>query len=287
MQFKDRANYRNYAEDSIGIFVLHLSDGPLALLANEPIWLLINIILAQFANPEAVMRMIIFAGAARFSYVLTRADPKNSVLLMLFLLMPQLLKNYITHLRQGLAMAIFFSGYFTAGPARRWILMFIAPFVHASFFFIVPFVILPVLLRKMRLAVDIRLFIMASYALLVTLTLGILATIVGARQAGNYDFAMTDVSGLGFIYWLAVLIFFLAQGKWFLESRQEASSTLLFYVLSYFFIEVTARIFESAMPFVLLAGLALPGWKRWVFTGAFLLYSMVQWLIRLSSPMPF
>lgn len=287
IQFTDRVNYQNYAENASELLLAYAAGGILTVFSNEPLWLLINITLAQFSDPEFIIRMVIFLGAARFSYVLTRADPKNSLWLILFLLMPQLLKNFITHLRQGLGLAIFFSGYFASGPARRWILMAAAPFVHASFFFILPIVILPAILRRMRLAIDVRLLVVWGFSLAASLSLGILAALLGARQFSNYEFAMGEVSGLGFVYWLAICGLFLIQGKSFLQKHQEAISVVLFYLVSYFFVEVASRIFESGMPLVLLAGLALAGWRRWAFISSFLLYSIIQWLIRLSTPMPF
>jgi len=139
----------------------------------------------------------------------------------------------------------------------------------------------------MQLAVDIRLITMGLLSLFISLSLGLWVQLLGARQAEQYSFDMTEVSGLGFVFWLAVLALFLSQGKRFLQTRQRATSILLFYLLSYFFIEVTARIFESGLPIVLLAGLALRDWRRWIFITSFLSYSIIQWALRLLSGNPF
>ena len=287
LQFKDRENYLRYAENSAEILSNFASEGVLAVFANEPLWLLINSMLALIAGPESVVRIIIFVSGTLFSYVLTRANPENALWLIVFLFVPQILKNFITHLRQGLGMAIFFAGYFSVRPARRWVLMMAAPFIHASFFFILPFVMLPEVLRSMQLDVDGRLLAMAAFSIVASLSLGLVAAMIGARQFAQYDFAMTEVSGLGFAYWLVFCAVIFLQGKSFLERHQEAAGVLLFYLLSYFFIEVTARIFESGMPLVLLAGLALKGLWRWVFISSFLSYSVLQWFMRLASDTPF
>jgi len=287
MQFLDRDNYRDYAVGAAAFMLRYAAEGPLAIFANEPLWLLINIGLAQLGGPEFVMRSVIFIGATVFSYVFVRADPRNSLWLMAFLLAPQVLKNFITHLRQGLAIAIFYSGYFASGRIRRWVLIGLSPLVHASFFFILPIVVVPAVLRQLRLGVDIRILAMASYALATSLSLGFLAALVGARQMRNYAFSMADVSGLGFVFWVAILVVFVLQGKTFLQRHQEGVCVLLFYLLSYFFVEVSARLFESGMPLVLLAGLALTSWRRWMFLGTFMLYSVIQLLLRLASPQAF
>lgn len=285
--FLDRQNYLFYAEHSLAFLVRFIADGPLATLANEPLWLLINIGLAQFFEPELVVRVVIFFSASSLAYVLTKSSPRNSIWLMLFLLMPQLLKNYITHLRQGLAMALFFTGFFSNSWLRRWLLMAASPFVHASFFFILPIVMLPVVLNRFRLAIDVRIVVLVGFAIAASLSLGVVALLVGARQAGTYEFAMASVSGLGFAFWLMIGGLFVTQGKTFLKNNQEAVGVLLFYLVSYIFIEVSARVFESGMPLVLLSGLALTQWRRWTFIGFFMLYSAIQWILRLSSATAF
>ena len=287
MLFKDRANYLNYAQDSANILNRYAESGLLTVLANEPVWLTLNITLAQFLSAEAILQSVIFIGASLFSYVFLRADPKNAIWLILFVLTPQILKNFITHLRQGVGIAVFFAGYIMHGKYRRWVVMGLAPFIHASFFFVLPFVIVPHMLERMRLAIDVRLTVMSLLALVASLSIGIVAALVGARQVDAYDFAMTSVSGLGFVFWSAVFFIFLLEGRGFLQQRQSAASVLLFYLLSYFFIEVTARIFESGLPLVLLAGLHLTGWRKWGFLSSYLAYSLIQWVLNLSSPTPF
>jgi hypothetical protein len=53
---------------------------------------------------------------------------------------------------------------------------------------------------------------------------------------------------------------------------------------TYWLIEVTARIFESGLPLVLLAGLSLSGWRRVVFLFAVLGSGSLMWLMRLGQP---
>jgi hypothetical protein len=98
---------------------------------------------------------------------------------------------------------------------------------------------------------------------------------------------MADVSGLGFLFWLVVAVLFVLQGKIHLEKHQAAAGVLLLYLLSYFFVEVTGRIFESGLPLVLLAALGLTFWRRWAFISLFIVYSIILWAMRLSSATPF
>lgn len=47
---------------------------------------------------------------------------------------------------------------------------------------------------------------------------------------------------------------------------------------------VTARIFESAILLVLLAGLHLTKWRRYAFLSAFLFYFLFSYLSRVGQP---
>lgn len=284
MAFQDRGNYLALASHPDAVFVRYLSDGWLVALTNEPVWLLVNVGLSRLLSPEGVVRTVIFSGAFIFSYVFLRADPRNAAWLIIFLFMPQILKHFVSHLRQGLAMAVFFAGYFAYGRAHRWLLMTLSPFVHASFFLVLPIVAIPALLRQVRMGFDVRIFVLTLFALTTSLTLGIIAQAVGARQGERYEFQMADVSGLGFAFWSGVLSLLFLQGKTFLERHTAAIGIVVFYLISYFFVEVTARVFESGLPLVLLAGLALTGWRRMTFLAAWLSYGALQWMLRLSSP---
>jgi len=281
--FLDRHNYINYADSSFNVLANFSASGLLPMLANEPIWLLINIALAQFFDPEAVVRVVIFVSTSILTYCIIKKNPKNAIWLLFFLLMPQLLKNHTTHLRQGLAMAVFYAGFFSRSVFGGRLLMALSPFIHASFFFILPIVLLPPLLKKLRYAIDVRLFVLAGFALVASLFLGFIASFFGARQVNYYDFEMTSVSGLGFVFWAIVFSLFIMQGKNFWNKYQEAIGVLVFYLCSYFLIEVTARILESGLPLILLAGLALTKWRRWAFISAFMLYGTIQWVLRLSA----
>ena len=56
MAFKDRANYLNYAENAGNVLRAYAQDGLLTILANEPIWLTVNIILGALGNPGSRVR---------------------------------------------------------------------------------------------------------------------------------------------------------------------------------------------------------------------------------------
>jgi hypothetical protein len=288
MAFQDRGNYLRYAESSDGILFSNISSGVLPTLFNEPLWLLINMGLNQLVTPEGVMRAIIFIGAFTLSYCLLKSDPKNAFWLMLFLLTTPILKNYITHLRQGLGISVFFAGYLATSKFRSWPLMVAAPFIHSSFFIVLLIAAIPKLLQKIKLGIDVRLLVLALFGLGICLSLGIITEILGARQAARYEFEIKDnLTGLGWFFWFSITALFITQGKRFFSENQAALGILVFYLISYFLIEVTARVFNSGFLLVFLAGLELYGWRRYAFLSAYFSYAILQWILKLRSPMPF
>jgi len=284
MEFKDRVSYIKYAADSDRLIEGYLSHGIVKLIANEPVWLMINASLAHLLTPEAIVRLIIFTAAFITSYVLLKSSPKNAGWIMVFLISPQILLKYTLHLRQGLAIAIFLLGYFSQGGLRRYLLMISSGFIHSSFFFIFPFLLIPYFAKKLRLALDVRIAVIILVSIALILAIGFIAGILGARQASLLG--EVNVSGLGFIFWLGIACLFILEGGRYLREHQLAFSILIFYLFTYFSLVFSARIFESGLSLVLLAGLLLTGWRRQAFIVGYLLMMVFLWLTQYGTILP-
>ncbi len=292
--FKDRANYLIYAQLSEDILARYEARGLLTVLANEPLWLYINIGLNQIVNPDMVLRVIIFVSAFIVSFLLVRKNPYHMLWMVAFLLMPQVLKNHITHLRQGLALSVFLLGYYAGNKWVRICLMFAACFIHTTFLFIAALGLGIWGLSRLRLPsnLQVALFVLSFTLLGIALTtfaeLGFtlitIADSLGARQgAAEFETAI-DTSGFGFIFWAMILLFFILAGKDFLSEQLFPSAILIFYLLLYFLTPVSARIFESGLFIVLTAGLALPTGYRYAFIGSMAFYTLLQYAMRLNEP---
>lgn len=281
--FLDRANYLIYAADSDQILARYGAVHQVAVAANEPLWLLINIGLSRLFAPETVLRVLIFVPAFLVPWLLVRHNPRHALWLMLLMLMPQVLKNHVIHLRQGVGLAVFLLGFFSGSKWLGGGLMLAAGFIHSSFLFIV-------LIRGIVAAVGLfylspRLRI-ALYFLcfgLVGVSTGIIASALGARQGAQYAEVLTIFSGLGFLFWTVVLLLFLSAGRLVLEQNMTALAILSFYLATYFFLPVSARIFESGLLLVLLGGLSLPGWRREIFLLHILTYAVTQYAMSLDT----
>ena len=283
-QFKDFANYLVYAEYSLPRFLNFLDGSILELLANEPVWLLINAVLSTFLPAEAVVRVIIFASATYVAWRILNSYPRHFLWLLMFLLLPWVVKNHLIHLRQGVAIALFLWGWFSPNRSMRWLLMGLAPFVHASFFFVLALLWIAKGMRYLSLGPEIRTIGFVVMGVSVGLGLAWLAALLGARQAEEYDFAMAQVSGLGFVLWLGILGLWFLEGRDFLKEYVFESGMIVFYLSTYWLIEVTARIFESGMLPVLLAGLTLTAWRRFVFLTVIVISGGTTWLLRIGQP---
>lgn len=282
-EFKDRTSYLIYAEHSWDIFERYWEAGLLVGLVNEPLWLLVNIGLAAVLPLEAVLRTIIFVPATLVAWLVLRQNPRQFGWLLLFLMLPQVVKNHIIHLRQGLAIAVFLAGWFASRQSLRWMLLAVTPFIHASFFFVLFLWVMVKSMRLLRLAADLRTLLVAGAAIGVGGSYW-LVDVVGARQAELYTASATDLSGLGFGFWMLVLIVMFLQGREFLRQYAFEVSTIVFFLGTYFLSPVTGRIFESTLLLVLLSGLQLTGWRFPVFMTLFIAYMAQQWLMRIGEP---
>ena len=284
IEFHDFYNYLGYADNSLIILLRNFQNGIAAFLSNEPVWLIINAGLRMQLGTEAVVRTIIFFSAFSFAWLVLRHHPKQFIWLILFLFLPQVIKNYLIHLRQGVAIAIFLWGWFSVKGYLRWLLIGLAPFIHASFFFILFLLALTQILRILRFASGLKAITYGSAGLVVALSMGALAELVAARQGEFYTFAQSGGSGLGFLLWVLILILMISTGKTWLRKHAFECGLVIFYIVNYWLNEVSGRIFESGLIVVLIACLSLPGWKKYTFLVLVISTGALTWFLRTWQP---
>jgi hypothetical protein len=282
--FIDRENYLNYAKYSLDIFQSNIDEGVGYTLANEPLWLLINIWLSSFLNPEDCVRVIVFFSSFVVSFLILRADPKHFLLLFLFLLVPQVLKNHIIHLRQGLAIAVFLLGWFSQTKSLRWLFIILSTFIHSSFLFIVILIFLNNILLMLSFSCGWLIFFYLLVGLFFDFVGVGLAAQFGARQGNEIQSLETNMSGLGFISWLFFSGILILEGKNFIRRHSFSLCVLMVYLSTYFLMPFTARIFESTLLLVLLSGLHLTSYRNLAFYGFFTVYFLFDWYQRIMLP---
>ena len=283
--FFDHENYLSYAQNAWGQLVAVWAINPLVIFANEPLWLLLNSILGLILTPEAVVRTIIFVSATTAALKILRFDRRSVVLGLFLLIMPMVIKNYLIHIRQGTALAVFLVGWFSLRPKLRWSLIVSAALIHTSFVFILLLIGLTTATQRFRIGPSLRLPVFLGIGVAIGLGMGWVASLVGARQADEYSFGATGISGIGFLFWAVIFLLMYFEGKNYLKKYTFETSVILFYLGTYFFVEVTARIFESGAVLVCLAAFNLTGWRRHAALAVLGAMLVVQWVARLNQPL--
>lgn len=283
--FKDWLNYLAYAEISSGRLRMLWDRGGLAFFANEPVWLLLNALLYQLLSADSVARLFVFIPAAVVAWIVLNKSRGHLILGLLILLLPLVMKNHLTHIRQGVAVAFFLVGYFSEKKYMYWSFILITPFIHASFFFIILVLFVSGLLSREKMFIDVRIIFFTILGVAVSLSLSWVSGMLGARQANEYEFTAAQVSGLGFVFWLIIIFLMLGEGQAYLRKYAFEISMIIFYLSTYFLVEVTGRIFESSLLLVLFAGFSMTGLRRLCFIGAVFLLGVQQWFVRSSEPL--
>ncbi|MFQ2035829.1 EpsG family protein [Aeromonas veronii] len=280
----DRGNYLNYAAYSSDVMERYSSIGILNVIFNEPIWLFMNISLSSFLSPENVVRVFICFSSWVGFYICLKNNPKHVLLMILIFLFPQVMKNYVIHLRQGVAITFFIIAYYRDEGLLRRALFMATPFIHLSFFFVILIYGLSLLLLRIKFSRGLSTVIVISVGITIAFSLKFIATYVGSRQANEYEFTSASVSGIAFLFWTVFLMLYWVQGRDFCKKYSFQVLGILFYLSTYFFIEITARVFESYILLVLIACCYLTRYRRILFFGALTLFIIFTYFTRLGLP---
>ena len=276
---RDRLSYLTYAESSWVIMERYISRGILPFLTNEPLFLAINIILSSVFSPDNVVRSIIVISTFGVLYALGKISKYNFWILFFFLFIPQILKNHIIHLRQGLGLSFYLLGLISTNKFGR-ILKYASMFIHTSFVFLILFEFLDKIFKKINFNTGMRMLFSSILLTIFMFIVPSLAIFFGDRRALEYDFTVAqDASGLGFLFWLIVGGFFI-----FIIKKDYITAIscygIMFYLISYFFLDFAARIFENIIPLIIVATLNDSRKEIKVFyTIVFLFYGSIQWYL--------
>ncbi|MBX0319604.1 EpsG family protein [Shouchella clausii] len=279
---RDDYNYLEYMINASILFSNALNKiiaNPLNIFTVEPLWLSINYYLSFIASPEMSLRIIIFLGAFMVVVGLGRFTNYSFLILFFFIFMPQILKNHITHLRQGLALGVFLIGWTSKRKIGRK-LKYLSPFIHTSFLFVFFFLFFEKMSKKVGLSLSVRLTLFCLGSFLAINYLPHIAGLLGDRRISEYEFSTFDDSSfLGWIWWalLGLIIIILTQ-----RNRESILGyyAICFYLISYFFVDFSARIFENVLPIIVASIVLMRTNLKFLLIGILLLYSLIQWYIR-------
>lgn len=198
------------------------------------------------------------------------------MLVLLILLFPQVLQNFITHLRQGLALAIFMYGMLNTKKTKFYALF--AALIHSSFYFILVFQLLETILAKLRLNFIFKVIVYFISSILLIIVVDSVARLLSDRRGGQYSSEDINVSGLGWIFWLIFFFILLMRSYHLFKKPNGALPIFIFYLTSYFSLAFVSRIFESILPYVFTGLKELKPKYYYLLFGLLFSFCVAQWV---------
>jgi hypothetical protein len=257
--FRDRENYTAYARNFEEIFFRYESF--LARAFNEPLFLFLNYISSFFLTPEFVPRFFAFIIAFSVSFFILKSA-RNVVMvfvsLLLLVLMPQLIHLQLVTLRQGLGVSlIIWTVIFSKNNLSIAFSIFIAGFIHSSFFIVFSMYVLDAFLsgKYHDKRYYLRLLAQVFFAVFVSFVFIYLAKFFGARQAGaEHLTGEVNISGGALVLWSLVLLVFLTRSRMYFykdNSVRLAYIGLISYLSMYLISPLAGRFIMTFLPFIL------------------------------------
>jgi hypothetical protein len=230
------------------------------------------------------MRLSIFVSVVLITVALARGTGRHWLVPGLFLLLYPLTKNYVLHLRQGAAMALFYFGWSLPGY-KGALLRWLSPFVHVSMWFVLAAEVWLRIAAWLRLSWGPRALFFFGFSTLLGVAVPLLATVSADRRLSVYQFSIPEISGFGALILAAIVVYILL----FSDRSRAALMAVMgacFYLATLPFFEFGMRIFESFNGFLVLAVTAFRGMERLIYIGALSVYGALIW-VKSSSGMPF
>jgi hypothetical protein len=245
----DRDAYAANVNNSIVVLLDKVSNFDILFFLKEPLYDVFALILfLLFDDGYVALPYFIIFSFSLFVFSLYRSLPFNFgfeglIFVLIILFLPLVLKNYIIHLRQGLAMSLFYFLY-SSNFKHRKILLFLPAFIHGTFLFISPIIVFFEIFSKFRMYFYFLtpLFLFVLIPFFSSMFIGLNPKIDSIEDYDN------TVSGFGFIFFF--LIFFLLLFRHPSKYLNYISLFFIYFYLMSYFVQASfsARIFESSLP---------------------------------------
>lgn len=277
---RDRENYLVYAHQGWPLLKYYSASGLTTVLSNEPLFLLINAFIYSFVNEFTTVKIIIFSASVMTLIAMGSMTKYNFLNFLFFGGLPSILINYTTHLRQGLAMAIYLVGIAALLKDKNLKhIRFLTPFIHSSMLFLLFFELSEYALRRLNLKKHIKLLLFVVAIAAMFLFLPSVLKLIGDRRFEAYDFSFKIAgSGLGLIAWLTIGVFYILKT----ENKHlniMVSLGMVFYLISYFYLEFGARVLQSILPIMVVTILNDPReWFRYTMSTMLLGFGLFSWI---------
>ncbi|WP_288760838.1 EpsG family protein [uncultured Lacticaseibacillus sp.] len=275
---RDRDNYELYAKYGFGYFDQYFSQGGyLSVISNEPLFISINGLLGYIFTPDTVVLILVGVGYFVTNFVISRENDYSILPVLMYLLLPQTLKNNVMQTRQGLAVA-WYLFFLTQNNRFFKSFRFFSVFIHTGSAILIVADIFRSCMRKFNFRKGQMVVSFAVLSMIIAKVVPTLSQFVGDRRADEYDFlADSGVSGLAWIFWLFFFVIFFVIS----ESDQYSDISLLgiiFYLSTYFNFDLSGRAFEFFVPVILLSLFRQKGsWEKYVLIFILMMYAAMGW----------
>lgn len=282
--FIDYGNYFNFAEHSSSIIGEYRSYNIIRFITNEPLWLYIVFLLNFLFDSESTLKILVCFISFLTIYNLSKIDKIDIFSLIIILISPLLVKNFLVHIRQGFAISIFIFALNINNKYIKYFLIFLIPFIHSSFF-ILYFIIAVCYFGKIfNINIILNTAIVSLISILLAYNIALISNYLDARQSEYYDFSSLEMSGFAFIYWTSFLFIILLLNKKKTFIAYCATGIISFYISSYWFTNITSRVFESGLILILIYFVSLNERQKTRLFLIFLLSSLYTWAVQFSLP---
>lgn len=289
----DSISYLSYAVDSESELVRRFSVSTAQGFVNEPAWLLLNIGLSNLLNrnPESIVLFISFLAAFFSFYFVFKSSVTTRNIIIIFILMasPIFLSNFVSHLRGGVAMALFITAFMQKNKNIKAALLLVTPFIHISFVIVLCGYLLSIVSLKLRLSDSVYLLVSLVFASALTVFLVNFSS-PDVRQTTSEN--SVNVSGVGFLFWLIYFFNVCFFSRRTFEYRAEIDrviflfsiNMLLFYLCSYFVFYGAGRIMEVTFIFHVVSLFFIKNLGRAIGLSMIFFLNVFLWLTKLNEP---
>jgi hypothetical protein len=248
----DRVSYINTLNNIIKYKQNYIKEDSLFIFfVSDPIWYYMNFALAKLIPTDWTIRLIIFFGSFTTLCLLINQSKREWLpLIFLVSLSPAFLTHYIGHLRQGFALTLMVISYFMwrKKPLFSVFILIFAIFTHNITAICIFLVFLKNLLQKCLGAnLSIVIFALINIIIFNNQIIAQVLNILQHRQYEYYNSITYDPSGRILVLIVILLASFSVKRSFI---KTEGAYFFVFYLLTYFTLPISARVFESM--FVLL-----------------------------------
>ena len=258
-EIKARSEYLSYFEGIKLFFISNFeTQGIVTTLVNDSLFFFACYALGLIFTPRNGLRLLIFLSSFFICNFILRNKNGKLFYNILFLINPLLFFIFITDVRQAVAMSIFLISFNNENKIKRIGGFILASAMHSGYFLISFFYIFSQFLMRFKSNIYNKTLIFFTSYLGFTISFFSIASIIPARQIGEYakKIQYMEMSSLGFILWFIILCFFLIKDDRDLNKNSTyifSIGIIIFYLVSYYFLPFSMRVLEASLPLILIS----------------------------------